>query len=458
MQRGRLWKRLAELHDEYGATIRIGPHELSTISPAVWQDLYTTPRPTLRKDPYSQAAPLNGAHSLFTAEGATHRRMKRVMINVISDKALQGYSNVIESHSSRLVERLQSEAHQSHDGNIDICKHFGDTALDLISELAVGEPFVDVDPGDGNNHAEILSFFRHAKFSTLMNSWSRWPILQKAFVFGYAKLGAKSRLRTWKICIAKLQRRLERAHSDSTFRMDFVSHLDNKVRAEDGKSISAQEVDSNIIALILADSLLTTVAITTCTYLLARDRQSCVQLKEELHHEFNDLREITVQSTQNLPFLNAVLNETLRLQHPTPITLPRVLDEDCVIGDELFPAKSTVGTHLQVIQTSSRHWVDPQEFRPVRFLPEGDVRYDPRFARDNKSTFQPFSTGPRKCIGAKLFLSQARVILAKLFWGFNVELTDPMDRSWLDQQAYLIFEPQSLNVKLRLASDGGLEA
>lgn len=52
-------------------------------------------------------------------------------------------------------------------------------------------------------------------------------------------------------------------------------------------------------------------------------------------------------------------------------------------------------------------------------------------------------------LDARVFLAEARLILAKMVWNFDLELVDPNDSTWLNQKAYLVFEPKSLMVKLK---------
>ena len=91
--------------------------------------------------------------------------------------------------------------------------------------------------------------------------------------------------------------------------------------------------------------------------------------------------------------------------------------------------------------------------------------------------FQPFSMGGRNCMGGKyvsdetlssvspfplrfcifyililddrVFLAEARLILSKMVWNFDLEMADPDDWNWLDHKAYLVFEPKALMVKLK---------
>lgn len=120
--------------------------------------------------------------------------------------------------------------------------------------------------------------------------------------------------------------------------------------------------------------------------------------------------------------------------------------------------------NLQCIQNSTLNWVNPGNFCPERFLPTSHEYYDEQFDKDVKSAFQPFSTGTRNCIGQKyakeitsvthielifrrsVASAQMRVILARLLWKFTLHLHGDVEENWLDQKAWLVFEPTPLNV------------
>ena len=50
---------------------------------------------------------------------------------------------------------------------------------------------------------------------------------------------------------------------------------------------------------------------------------------------------------------------------------------------------------------------------------------------------------------ASLFLAEAKLILAKLFWNFEQRLENPEDTEWLKQKSYLVFEPTPLYLRLK---------
>jgi averantin hydroxylase len=85
----------------------------------------------------------------------------------------------------------------------------------------------------------------------------------------------------------------------------------------------------------------------------------------------------------------------------------------------------------------------PDEFLPQRWL--GDVQ----FADDDRAVLQPFSIGPRNCIGRSLAYAEMRLILAKILFNFDLELDEGMTGQWMDQKVYLLWEKKPLWVRLK---------
>lgn len=83
----------------------------------------------------------------------------------------------------------------------------------------------------------------------------------------------------------------------------------------------------------------------------------------------------------------------------------------------------------------------PNAFLPSRWLEESN---------DRREALQPFSMGPRNCIGQRLALMEVRLVLAKLFWNFDLETVEgrpPME--WAEQKAFTLWEKEQGWVKLR---------
>ncbi|KAF7524863.1 hypothetical protein PCG10_005446 [Penicillium crustosum] len=85
------------------------------------------------------------------------------------------------------------------------------------------------------------------------------------------------------------------------------------------------------------------------------------------------------------------------------------------------------------------------KFLPERWLPDAE-----RFKDDQKSVFQPFSFGPRNCLG-NLAYHEMRSVISSILLEFDISLVDNAD-NWLDQKNYKLWEKKPLFVRLTPAS------
>jgi len=110
-----------------------------------------------------------------------------------------------------------------------------------------------------------------------------------------------------------------------------------------------------------------------------------------------------------LPYLNAVVNESLRLGSPFP-GLPRVVSAGGVVIDNVYiPEGTIVGCNPYVQMRSPENFFPaPWEFKPERWLPEG---LGPEM-RTRKAALMSFSYGPFSCLGRPLAIMELRMILA----------------------------------------------
>uniref|UniRef100_L7J1E3 Uncharacterized protein n=1 Tax=Pyricularia oryzae (strain P131) TaxID=1143193 RepID=L7J1E3_PYRO1 len=110
---------------------------------------------------------------------------------------------------------------------------------------------------------------------------------------------------------------------------------------------------------------------------------------------------------------------------PTEIILnmPRVVPAcGAVVAGCPLPSGTTVSVAPWAAVFSARNFADPERFAPERWLDEGGA--DPRYAADRRGASQPFSTGPRGCMGKNLAYFELRLVLAHLLWHFDLEPTD----------------------------------
>ena len=120
-----------------------------------------------------------------------------------------------------------------------------------------------------------------------------------------------------------------------------------------------------------------------------------------------------------LPYLDAVINETLRIHATSGIGLPREVPEGgmTVLG-KTFPAGTVLSVPTYTLHRDKRVWGDDVEaFRPERWF-EIDQN-------EMQKTFNPFSFGPRACVGRNLASMELLIIIASILRRYKFVLEDP---------------------------------
>ncbi|KAJ4747834.1 Cytochrome P450 [Rhynchospora pubera] len=117
-----------------------------------------------------------------------------------------------------------------------------------------------------------------------------------------------------------------------------------------------------------------------------------------------------------MPYLQAVIKETLRLHPPSPLLLPRQSMEECNINGYIIPKGIRVLVNFWAIGREIKSWETPYEFKPERFI-GSEVDY-----KGTDFQFILFGAGRRICPGMNFASSTVELALANLIYQFDWEL------------------------------------
>jgi cytochrome P450 len=134
-------------------------------------------------------------------------------------------------------------------------------------------------------------------------------------------------------------------------------------------------------------------------------------------------RWVTERDMPALPYLDAVVKETMRLHPVAPLLVPRRSREDTVVGGYDIPVGARVLVNVWAVARDPASWPDaPEEFRPERFLAGGGAEdVDVRGAHFE---LLPFGAGRRMCPAYNLAMKEVAAALANLVHGFTWRLPD----------------------------------
>ncbi|KAH7435006.1 hypothetical protein KP509_06G044800 [Ceratopteris richardii] len=142
------------------------------------------------------------------------------------------------------------------------------------------------------------------------------------------------------------------------------------------------------------------------------------KLQAELDTVASPEGEIREADLPKLPYLQAVIKETLRMHPPGPLlSWARLAITDTQVGGYHVPAGTTAMVNMWAITHDPAIWEDPDVFRPERFLPsQGGVEID---IRGGDLRLAPFGAGRRVCPGRALGLATVELWLARLLHRFS---------------------------------------
>ncbi|XP_076935354.1 7-ethoxycoumarin O-deethylase-like [Bidens hawaiensis] len=187
---------------------------------------------------------------------------------------------------------------------------------------------------------------------------------------------------------------------------------------------SVNHITALIVELLIAGT--DTIACTT-TWLMSElllNPHMFSRVREEVSQIVEEDGKIEEAKTLNLPYLQAVIKETLRLHAGSPILAPHVTQTEVKIGSYVIPKNTQIIVNGWVMAQDSRYWENPTVFKPERFLG------DKRDYKGQSLEFIPFGSGRRRCPGMPLAERMLSLIAAAFVYHFDWELphaTEEMD-------------------------------
>ncbi|KAK2763043.1 hypothetical protein FQN54_009676 [Arachnomyces sp. PD_36] len=437
---GRLPFIIKDLHDQYGDVVRIAPDELTYRDAPAWTGIYGQHAPkgkNFEKDVRGYNPPVNGIDGVLTAKGQEHSRHRRVLAHGFSDRSLREQEPGLKSYTDLLIRRLYSQVSGDAKGVVDISKWYNYTTFDMMGDFAFGESFNCLE--NNNYHPWVEMIFSSVKAGNLLVAENHFPSvasLVKALIMPKGLI--EKRRQNYLLAKEKVGRRL----ALTTDRVDIISFMTRDTNPHK-LPMSKPEIETNASLVIMAGSETTANLLTGVSFQLLQNPEIYKNLTQEIRGSFAASEEIGLNATANLPYLQAVIEETLRIYPPVASGLPRVVPEGgAFISDRFVPEGTAVSvTHWSANQSSS-NFAQPKSFIPERWL-EGNSR----FASDKRDARQPFSVGPRNCIGKAMAYAKARLILAKVLWHFDLKLCVDLTE-WSDQKVYVAWEKKPLMLKL----------
>ncbi|RDX41898.1 cytochrome P450 [Lentinus brumalis] len=450
------WKK--ELVETYGPVARLrGPFAtiwLHVYDPKALYNIAIKNQDIWSKNTIGASGLLLGP-GLLTTEGPQHRKQRKMLTPVFSAAYLRNVTTPFYETSYKLRDALRkvlgSEAKE-----VDVLKWTGRTALELLGQGALGYSFDPLVEDVTDPFAEaVKSFFGATNalgvaraifgpFVLIGPAWLRRQIVElipNANVQSLKKIVDTMYQRSTDIVNEK-KAAMDKG-DDAVLRQvsegnDIMSILLRaNMTASEKEKLSDDELIAQVSTFILAGMDTTSNATSRLLHLLAMNPD----VQEKLRSEILDAQagqEVSYDQVMDLPYLDAVTRETLRLYGPVG-KLSRVARQDTVLPlhgpirgtdgtliTELHVPKGTVAMlNLWACNTNKALWgEDAYEWKPERWLGPLPRALDEARIPGVYSNLMSFYGGGRGCIGFKYAQLELKVVLSVLLANFKFELTD----------------------------------
>ena len=213
------------------------------------------------------------------------------------------------------------------------------------------------------------------------------------------------------------------------------------------KTLTDDEIVANIILVLVAGYETTASLLTYACYSLACNPD----MQQRLRQEVTACHTLDYETVMKLPYLDAVVSESLRMYPPVLRVERQVSDKTGYTydgGDKdgkrkriHMPHGSAVILPIYAMHHMKELFPDPESFLPQRFLPENKDSIVPY-------SFVPFVMGPRNCIGMRFALLEAKLTLATLMTGYRFSVCSKTDVPLDFSKTFVLLQPKRVIVRI----------
>ncbi|KAJ5557044.1 hypothetical protein N7494_000959 [Penicillium frequentans] len=406
----RLYEETQKLHEKYGDYVRIGPTELSISDPAAVKLIYSSQAKTQKGPWYNCIEP---RVSLQTdRDKASHARRRKTWDQGFSSQALRDYEPRVVHYTTQLMQAIEKGLNEP----MNMTKWFNLYSIDVMGDLSFGKSFDMLADNEDKYfynqlHADMkmIGLFSHLMW--LFPFFKRIPGINADY------------LKFWGWLDDKVQNRIKNPPS----RPDVFSWLLKSFEQGAKTEQDHHNLHGDTYLISVAGSDTTAATLTNVFFELAKDPQ----LQKSLQSELDGLPNLSTDQLTGLKFLDAIINETLRM-HP--------------IGETYIPGDVMVAVPMHALFRDERAFEDPDKFRPERWTTK------PELVKD-ASVFIPFGAGPYVCVGKQLALMEIRRVTAEILTRYDVSFVSGFSETsfWNGKRdAFtLVAAPMELNFKRR---------
>ncbi|KAJ6542567.1 cytochrome P450 [Mycena capillaripes] len=431
----------------HGPVVRImgilGKERLLFLSPEALQQIVAKdwleyPRPQFMRDVLELVA----GYGLLTITGDEHKQLRKAMNPAFSIQNLMAQTDMYYEPIEGLIEimkaQIKAESIPEAGKILNMYEWMGKVTLDIICDTAFGyktdclhnphnelavafEQLLQLQSGP--NLAKLVAILAVPGAMRISRSeWmyrNRWIVGRLPVVGAFeALVDSMYRIRNISADMLRAKTKdLSVAPDDMSTKKDIMSLLVRARKADldadpTADAMSDTAMVDQVLTFLAAGHETTATGLSWTLWLLANDSESQRRLREEVTPIYEANPRPDYRTIKSLTWLDCVVNESLRVLPPVPLTL-RVAEKTDYIDGVLVPKGTVITIPIRVINTWKDVWgEDAEEFHPARWL-DLPKAYNPTFSHFS------FITGPHGCIGKTMAVSEMKAVLVALIANFE---------------------------------------
>jgi cytochrome P450 len=331
---------------------------------------------------------------LFHVNGDEHRRHRRLLQPAFAKTRIDAYRDDMVALTQRMLDEWREGEER------DLLDDMTELTLGIATKTLFGE-----DAGErGLELARMMQQWLVTMFSPGMLvrfdvrglPYARWLDLTRRIDEATAAL------------LREKRKTVAARPKDGPVAADMLSML-VAARDEDGSALDEDDLVGHTGVIFAAGHETSTNALAWTLFLLAEHPAIANDVVDELANVLHGDAP-TVEQLGRLPLLDAVVKESMRVLPPVPLH-PRIVAEDTELGGHFLPAHTELFLSIFHMHHDPALFANPERFDPRRWSKIKPSPYE----------YNPFSAGPRMCIGAAFAMMEIKIALAMTLQRFRVE-------------------------------------
>lgn len=391
---------LQKLHRKYGDVVRIGASTLSIAKPKALQAIHSSTK-CVKGPWYNTLLPEISVQTERNV--AQHAARRRVWDKGFSTKALRNYESRVSHYTDKLIAYINAVEGQAMDASL----WFNFYSFDVMGDLSLGKSFGMLDRGKEHYFMTTLHDFM------LMVGIFGHIMWMFCFINGLPVVSAgTAKFKGW--IREMVQKRMQEPPDVPDVFSWIIDEYKSHPQPTPQQDLNLT-ADGIVISIAGSD---TTAAALTCLFLeLATHPDITQKLQQELDALYQDNSAPDATALTRLEYLQACIDEGLRLHPPVPAGVQRVTPPGGLhIGDDVYiPGDVIVKIPTYLLHRDERSFVRPDEFIPERWTSKPELI-------KNSAVYSPFSIGPYGCVGKQLALMEIRGVTSRILQKYDISL------------------------------------